>query len=696
MIVTFYSYKGGVGRSMALVNVGEILAEVGYKVVLCDFDLEAPGLERYVVDGSEQTASLRSELGVVDLLEEYRAALASPTTSAKSPEGLEFSNVNGLSLRRPTTCAKAVISGSTQRLGSLHLLSAGRREGVASERYAEIVQRFDWSDFYSRWAGAAYFDYFRSDLIEGQTIVLVDSRTGVTELGGVCTHHLADLVVLLSGPNDINIEGTLWMLRSLSSLEPGLRQGRPLQTLPVPARVETTSQVRELGVIRRRFEEEFAYRVPAAVGDGQAFIRDAEIPYVPLFALTERIVARDAGSRHRELYGAYETLAKAIVRIGMSQELIAPPQRKEFAPPVLGHGAKTVESMLESHRRWLVSDGTTGSRAVLTKRDLRREELRGVSLRRAELTGVNLEQADLRNADLREATLVDAVLRTAKLDQTNLSGADLQRASLTQAELSQATLDFCNLDDTDCTGANFAGATLRAASLRRARLGRATMANCDLREADLTDAVLVGTEFAGANLLGVEGVWRGSATLQEAVVEPSTILNERPRTDRDTASELVDDQIVPLRTQRAFPAMFDDFRLLENALLPAYRSAKKLTDKQLSARKRRSAILGALTLVLVTTSLSIVALSIVRPTIWTSAATATTSSGVLAAVFALIAVALPLAIRDVGENDEAEIVDLLKREYFLFLAHAGPYTDSSVRTERLQERVSTIVAGAGT
>ena len=50
MIVTFYSYKGGVGRSMALMNVAEILADVGYNVIVCDFDLEAPGLERYATD----------------------------------------------------------------------------------------------------------------------------------------------------------------------------------------------------------------------------------------------------------------------------------------------------------------------------------------------------------------------------------------------------------------------------------------------------------------------------------------------------------------------------------------------------------------------------------------------------------------------------------------------------------------------
>src|SRR5215472_16132980 len=46
-IVTFYSYKGGVGRSMALANIAILLAQRGLKVLVVDFDLEAPGLERY-------------------------------------------------------------------------------------------------------------------------------------------------------------------------------------------------------------------------------------------------------------------------------------------------------------------------------------------------------------------------------------------------------------------------------------------------------------------------------------------------------------------------------------------------------------------------------------------------------------------------------------------------------------------------
>lgn len=49
-IITFYSYKGGVGRTMAVANIAVLLARKGLRVLVVDWDLEAPGLHRYFTD----------------------------------------------------------------------------------------------------------------------------------------------------------------------------------------------------------------------------------------------------------------------------------------------------------------------------------------------------------------------------------------------------------------------------------------------------------------------------------------------------------------------------------------------------------------------------------------------------------------------------------------------------------------------
>src|ERR1700745_855625 len=57
-IVTFYSWKGGVGRTMALANTAVQLARAGRSVMMVDWDLEAPGLDWYFTRPGELEAKL--------------------------------------------------------------------------------------------------------------------------------------------------------------------------------------------------------------------------------------------------------------------------------------------------------------------------------------------------------------------------------------------------------------------------------------------------------------------------------------------------------------------------------------------------------------------------------------------------------------------------------------------------------------
>ena len=65
-VVTFYSYKGGVGRTSALMNCAYRLAEMGKRVFVLDFDLEAPG-----VDSFELSQSNASRPGLVEYIARF-------------------------------------------------------------------------------------------------------------------------------------------------------------------------------------------------------------------------------------------------------------------------------------------------------------------------------------------------------------------------------------------------------------------------------------------------------------------------------------------------------------------------------------------------------------------------------------------------------------------------------------------------
>src|ERR1022692_2646862 len=78
-IVTFYSYKGGTGRSMALANVAWVLASNGRRVLVIDWDLEAPGLHRYFAPFlSDKELSGYGSQGLMDFVIDFAVKAATP------------------------------------------------------------------------------------------------------------------------------------------------------------------------------------------------------------------------------------------------------------------------------------------------------------------------------------------------------------------------------------------------------------------------------------------------------------------------------------------------------------------------------------------------------------------------------------------------------------------------------------------
>jgi MinD-like ATPase involved in chromosome partitioning or flagellar assembly len=177
-ITTFYSFKGGVGRTLALVNVAVELARTGRRVLLVDFDLEAPGLHTF--DALKPTSP---QAGMVEYVSEFVATLTAPSVAPFVYE----------------------VAGVTQENGRLWVMPAGKGDNAYRSKLAAI----NWQDLYSRYDGYLLFEDLK---MQWQTVyrpdyVLIDSRTGHTEVEGICTRQLPDAVVCLFFPNEQNLEG---------------------------------------------------------------------------------------------------------------------------------------------------------------------------------------------------------------------------------------------------------------------------------------------------------------------------------------------------------------------------------------------------------------------------------------------------------------------------------------------------------
>ena len=69
-VITFYSYKGGTGRTMAMANVAWIIASSGKRVLVVDWDLESPGLHKFFEPFLEES-KVGATPGVIELINDY-------------------------------------------------------------------------------------------------------------------------------------------------------------------------------------------------------------------------------------------------------------------------------------------------------------------------------------------------------------------------------------------------------------------------------------------------------------------------------------------------------------------------------------------------------------------------------------------------------------------------------------------------
>jgi MinD-like ATPase involved in chromosome partitioning or flagellar assembly len=192
--VTFYSYKGGVGRTLAVANTAIRLAREGLKVFALDFDLEAPGLH-HKFNLFPKREPLVIERGLLDFLYEF----------------VTFD-------RFPDTLAGHVIDVSERggKASSIHFMPAGR---APSAKYAEHLARIDWHAlFYAEGGDGVPLFLELKERIRAEyapDVLLIDARTGITEMGGVATSLLADQVFALTLKHHEHLEGTRAILRGM-------------------------------------------------------------------------------------------------------------------------------------------------------------------------------------------------------------------------------------------------------------------------------------------------------------------------------------------------------------------------------------------------------------------------------------------------------------------------------------------------
>ncbi|MER6359507.1 FxSxx-COOH system tetratricopeptide repeat protein [Kitasatospora sp. NPDC001527] len=298
-VVTFYSFKGGTGRTMALANLGWILASQGLRVLVVDWDLEAPGLHRYyhplLVD-----PELHATDGLIDMLRAYvDEALPGPDRPGPGPDPREWLAAPGRLEQYLCGLALDLPDG-----GRLDLMPAGRQNAA----YSAAVTSFNWRSFYTRAdvRGAEFLYALRAQWTAAYDYVLIDSRTGVSDTSGICTVLMPDTVVDCFTLGAQSIRGGVDAARAIVDADE-----REIRVLPVPMRVEDAERA-GLAAGRDLAHDAFDPYLGRWLGAERRaeYWRDVEVPYKPFYAYEEvPATVVDRPQQGRSLLAAFERLA---------------------------------------------------------------------------------------------------------------------------------------------------------------------------------------------------------------------------------------------------------------------------------------------------------------------------------------------------------------------------------------------------
>jgi CobQ/CobB/MinD/ParA nucleotide binding domain len=216
--ITFYSYKGGVGRSLLVANAAKYLSILGKKVFAIDLDLEAPGLHyKFELDPSESPKTPSG--GLVDLLVDFLRNKR--LCEDLSPYVAELDTPPGAGRIQLMWSGEAPLGMYWRKLATVdwyHLLYGAPQEGaVFFKELKDTIERQYHPDF-----------------------LLVDSRTGVTEMGGIATTLLPDVVVALSLATREHLEGMRAVMHGILRAVSARTSSAPILIIPVLSRLPSS------------------------------------------------------------------------------------------------------------------------------------------------------------------------------------------------------------------------------------------------------------------------------------------------------------------------------------------------------------------------------------------------------------------------------------------------------------------------
>ncbi len=183
-LVSFYSFKGGVGRTTTMMMCAIGAAKRGKKVILLDFDLEAPGVSSFFPEDAI------SQYGILDFFVENNVYSEEINIDEYLYSVGEYCHVN-------------------QYGGEIYIMPAvGTAARNDVESYRKNLMRFD-LDIPAYEEEETPIDVLlkKIDSFIKPDYILIDTRSGIHQIGGITLTRYSDLAILFFYGSMQNVEG---------------------------------------------------------------------------------------------------------------------------------------------------------------------------------------------------------------------------------------------------------------------------------------------------------------------------------------------------------------------------------------------------------------------------------------------------------------------------------------------------------
>jgi len=322
-IITFYSYKGGTGRTMALANVACLLAKitkVKNRVLMIDWDLEAPGLHRFFSTKFKKrygtdccnNQDFISQPGLIEFFRDKRKAIL------KNPS---FKNIlseeETKEILESLDLSKYILQSDIPNLSFI-------KAGAFDENYSSRVNTFDWEGFYIK--VPLFFKLLAEKLTKLYKYILIDSRTGLTDTSGICTMLMPEYLVVVFTPNKQSLSNLPSLIVDAATFRKASDDFRPLIVYPLPSRIEIAeNDLRKLWRYGNRKKKvdgyqnlfENLFREIYDLSDSECkldkYFDDIQIQHLPRYAYGEEIAVLEKHSKDRlSITQSYENFTKRL------------------------------------------------------------------------------------------------------------------------------------------------------------------------------------------------------------------------------------------------------------------------------------------------------------------------------------------------------------------------------------------------